>query len=317
MAPRSHQAVGRLSGAPQQARTPTRPNRGFLSMRSKKIERAPRNKVPQTRTRTPAPSARCTRPRQPDPMEICVQPELDFERAHDDCARPQTALVPVASIAERRRAGLLDGLFIGLTGSGFVALFHFLGGEITFAKTDAVVYAAVAYLFYAQYFFLFTTLAGATPGMQLAGLTVVGLDGSLPDTRQLLWRSFGYICSPALLTLFLRAFFGRSGTRTVSLGKTASLQTYVTAATPIPSPRIARNQQGIHEVRRAILQPPGSHEFGATLLFIGDCITQPLATSLSNHCNRNGLNVAAKTPRECAPSMPSNKPKLWTNRARV
>ena len=83
--------------------------------------------------------------------------------------------------------------FLALTGAGFLALFRSLGGAITFEKVDAIVYVTVLYLFYAQYFFLFTTFAGATPGMQLRGLTIVRLDGSLPDTKQLLWRSFGYL----------------------------------------------------------------------------------------------------------------------------
>ena len=133
-------------------------------------------------------------------MDIRIQPELDFS-APEDRARPQTALVPVATLDERRFAGILDATFLGLTGAAFVALFRSLGGEIAFEKIDAVVYLTALYLFYGLYFFLFTTFAGATPGMQLKGLTIVRLDGSLPDTRQLLWRSFGYVLSGATLML--------------------------------------------------------------------------------------------------------------------
>jgi len=139
--------------------------------------------------------------RQTERVDICIQPELDFSSSPDDRAHPQTALVPVASLAERRSAAILDAFFISLTAAGFVALFHALGGEIILAKMDAVVCAAVLYLFYSQYFFLFTSLGGATPGMQIRGLTVVRLDGSLPDTRQLLWRSFGYLLSGATVLL--------------------------------------------------------------------------------------------------------------------
>ena len=133
-------------------------------------------------------------------MDIRIQPELDFS-APDDRAHPQTALVPVATLAERRFAGALDAIFLALTGAGFLGLFRSLGGAITFDKMDAIVYLTVLYLFYAQYFFLFTTFAGATPGMQLRSLTVVRLDGSLPETKQLLWRSFGYLLSGATLML--------------------------------------------------------------------------------------------------------------------
>jgi uncharacterized RDD family membrane protein YckC len=175
-------------------------------------------------------------------MEICVQPELDFESVHDVRARPQTALVPVAGLAKRRWAGILDGLFISLTSAGFIALFHSLGGKIIFAKVDAIVYAAVVYLFYAQYFFLFTTLAGATPGMQLYGLTIVRLDGTLPDTRQLLWRSFGYLLSGATMLLgFLWALWDED--RFTWHDRIS--QTYVTGAAPF----IATNAQDIDPTR--------------------------------------------------------------------
>ena len=149
----------------------------------------------------PRPQRPAQRNRGTDRVDICIQPELSFSNSPEDRARPQTALVPVATLGERRWAGFLDGLFLALTCVGFAGLFHSLGGQFTLAKTDAVIYLTVAYLFYAVYFFLFTVLAGATPGMQLLGLTVVRLDGSLPDTRQLLWRNFGYLLSAATLML--------------------------------------------------------------------------------------------------------------------
>ena len=77
-------------------------------------------------------------------------------------------------------------------------------------KVDAVVYLAAFYLFYVQYFFLFTVFAGSTPGMQLRELTIVRLDGTLPDTRQLLWRAFGYAMSGATFMLgFVWSGMGR------------------------------------------------------------------------------------------------------------
>jgi uncharacterized RDD family membrane protein YckC len=163
-------------------------------------------------------------------LEICVQPELDFSSSADDRARPQTALVPVASLSRRRGAAALDALFIGITSAGFLALFHALGGQIGFEKMDILVYAVVLYLFYGQYFFLFTTLAGATPGMQLCELSCVRLDGSLPDTRQLLWRGFGYLLSGATLLIgFLWAIWDEDH----FTWQDRISQTYVTAASPV------------------------------------------------------------------------------------
>lgn len=169
-------------------------------------------------------------PRQTERVEICIQPELDFSAATDDRAHPQTALVPVAGLANRRHAGALDAFFLALTYAGFLGLFRSLGGQLTMEKIDALVYFAASYLLYAQYFFLFTTFAGATPGMQLCGLTIVRLDGSLPDTRQLLWRSFGYLLSGAT---FLLGFFWALWDEDTFTWQDRISQTYVTAATPV------------------------------------------------------------------------------------
>ena len=170
------------------------------------------------------------RQRQNERVEIRIQSELDFSSAPDDRAHPQSALVPVAGLSERRRAGALDVLFLCLTIAGFLGLFRSLGGQITLDKMDAIVYLAVSYLFYAQYFFLFTTFAGATPGMQLCGLTIVRLDGSLPDTGQLLWRSFGYLLSGGTLMLgFLWALWDED----LFTWQDRISQTYITAATPV------------------------------------------------------------------------------------
>ena len=170
------------------------------------------------------------RARQNERVEICIQPELDFSHSPDYRAHPLSALVPVASLRERRIAGALDALFLALTYAGFLGLFRSLGGQLMLEKVDAIVHLSVFYLFYAQYFFLFTTFAGATPGMQLRGLTIVRLDGSLPDTRQLLWRSFGYLLSGATLML---GFLWSQWDEDHFTWQDRISQTYVTAAAPI------------------------------------------------------------------------------------
>jgi uncharacterized RDD family membrane protein YckC len=170
------------------------------------------------------------RPRPPERVEIQIQPELDFSNAVAGRTRPQTALVPVADLAQRRLAGSLDVLFLGVTCAGFLGLFRSLGGQITLDKMDALVYVAVAFLFYSLYLSLFTTLAGATPGMQLRGLSMVRLDGTPPDTRQLLWRSFGYVLSGA--TLMLGYIWALWDEEHFTWHDRIS-QTYVTAAAPV------------------------------------------------------------------------------------
>jgi uncharacterized RDD family membrane protein YckC len=104
-------------------------------------------------------------------------------------------LFPVASLAERRRAALLDVALLLFSYGGMLALFCALGGRIGFNKLDAMVTAATLVLFYAQYFALFTIFGGATPGMMLRGLRVVSFDGSVPTSRQMVERSLGYLVS--------------------------------------------------------------------------------------------------------------------------
>ena len=168
--------------------------------------------------------------RKTERVEINVQPELDFSSAAHERAHPQTALVPVASLIERRKAGFLDAMFLGLTYAGFLGLFRSLGGQVVVEKADAVVYLAAFFLFYALYFSLFTTCAEATPGMQLLCLTTVRLDGTVPDTRQLLWRSFGYLLAGATLMLgFVWALWDEDH----FTWQDRISQTYVTGAMPL------------------------------------------------------------------------------------
>ena len=168
--------------------------------------------------------------RKTERVEINVQPELDFSSAAHERAHPQTALVPVASLIERRKAGFLDAIFLGLTYAGFLGLFRSLGGQVVVEKADAVVYLAAFFLFYALYFSLFTTCAEATPGMQLLCLTTVRLDGTPPDTRQLLWRSFGYLLAGATLMLgFVWALWDEDH----FTWQDRISQTYVTGAMPL------------------------------------------------------------------------------------
>lgn len=188
------------------------------------------------------------RPRQSERVEICVQPELDFSAAAHERARPQTALVPVASLAERLRASAIDAIFLVITCAGFAGLFRSLGGEIAISKMDALVCAAVIYLFYALYQCLFTTLAGATPGMQLRGLSIVRLDGTLPDTAQLLWRSFGYLLSGATLSF---GFFWALWDEDRFTWQDRISQTYVTAVEPLSdSGSFDLRPGGLHPGRR-------------------------------------------------------------------
>jgi len=104
-------------------------------------------------------------------------------------------LYAVASLSERRRAAIVDAGLLVFSYGGMLALFTVLGGHIGFNKLDITVAGATFALFYAQYFALFTVFGGSTPGMMLRGLRVVSFDGGIPTSRQMAWRSFGYLIS--------------------------------------------------------------------------------------------------------------------------
>jgi uncharacterized RDD family membrane protein YckC len=104
-------------------------------------------------------------------------------------------LAPIASLAERGRAALLDFALLAFSYGGMLALFWALGGHVALDRIDLAVIGATLVLFYAQYFALFTVFGGSTPGMMLGGLRVVSFDGGTPSSKQMLWRSVGYVIS--------------------------------------------------------------------------------------------------------------------------
>ncbi len=202
-------------------------------------KRTIRVEIPEPQRERPAPPRPRTlaRLRPAERLEIRIQPELDFSAVEGQRAHPQNALVPVATIGERRNAFLLDAIFILLTCAAFAALFvglmRAMGGEIVVDRMDAFVCAPIVYLFYSLYFLVFTIFAGATPGMQFCRLAIVRLDGHLPDTNQLVWRSFGYLLSGATLMLgFFWALWDEDG----FTWQDRISQTYVTSSAPLANP---------------------------------------------------------------------------------
>jgi len=137
---------------------------------------------------------------------------IDVSQPPDSDASPQTqvakderksppGLHPVASIDDRRLAALIDVSCLLFAYGGFLMLFGSLGGQFTLSKLSAAVYATTFAIVYLQYFTLFTTFGGTTPGMMMRGLQVVSFSGEPPTPRQMLLRSVGYILSAG--TFFL------------------------------------------------------------------------------------------------------------------
>jgi uncharacterized RDD family membrane protein YckC len=135
-------------------------------------------------------------------VEIHVsQPEFNFSVVDNFTVQSEASANPVAELSIRGWAGALDAVFLVGVFAGFLELFRSMGGQVGWMRVDLAVYAAAFFLIYALYFSLFTVFSGATPGMQFLGLAAVGPDGEFPETRQLFWRSFGYILSGGTLML--------------------------------------------------------------------------------------------------------------------
>ena len=110
-------------------------------------------------------------------------------------AATQTGLYPVASIEDRRIAGIVDLLCLLFAYGGFLGLFGSLGGHFTLSKLSAAVCAGTFSAVYLQYFALFTIFGGTTPGMMMRGLRVLSFSGDDPSPKQMLLRSLGYLFS--------------------------------------------------------------------------------------------------------------------------
>ena len=144
------------------------------------------------------------RPGLTEPFEIAI-PMLEASAAathggwtapsERDAAGSPARVYSVASLTERRKAAAVDVALLLFSYGGMLALFTVLGGRIGFNRMDLLVAGATFTLFYAQYFALFTIFGGSTPGMMLRGLRVVTFGGGVPTSRQMAWRSFGYLVS--------------------------------------------------------------------------------------------------------------------------
>jgi uncharacterized RDD family membrane protein YckC len=149
---------------------------------------------------------------------------------------PNHALVPVAALVRRAYAWCIDIGFLVACWGMFVGLVSVLGIEITSNRLALAICLAILFLLYAQYFGLFTTFGGTTPGMRVAGLRVVSFDGNPPTPKQLLWRSLGYLLAGgAVLLGFLWALWDDDR---LTWQDRAS-QTYLTSLPPVAEPHPA------------------------------------------------------------------------------
>jgi uncharacterized RDD family membrane protein YckC len=136
-------------------------------------------------------------------IDVSIPPSQQAESESDagESRSKHYGLYPVASLEQRRLAGLIDIICLLFAYGGFLALFGSLGGQFTLSKLSAEVYAATLAVVYLQYFALFTVFGGTTPGMMFRGLQVSNFCGESPTPRQMLLRSLGYLISAS--TMFI------------------------------------------------------------------------------------------------------------------
>ena len=151
---------------------------------------------------------RMAKPEEPVDTQYLIDVSLGGGPQQENADVPQIAalpehasMYPVATLDERRGAGLIDAACLAFAYGGFLALFGSLGGHFTLSKLSTAVYFFTFAFVYLQYFGLFTIFGGTTPGMMIRGLQVTTFSGDEPTLRHLLWRATGYMLSAG--TIFL------------------------------------------------------------------------------------------------------------------
>ncbi|HXE75002.1 MAG TPA: RDD family protein [Candidatus Xenobia bacterium] len=128
-----------------------------------------------------------------------VQTRFEFTPPPTEAASlPVRAAAPVEL---RLCAGLFDALLIVVAAGFFFSLFALLGGELSFARRDLLIYLLASSVLPAGYLSLFTLFGGRTPGMQRFGLHAVGFDARPMTPERARWRAFGYLVSLGSLLL--------------------------------------------------------------------------------------------------------------------
>ncbi len=126
------------------------------------------------------------------------QQRLDFFGQEEILTPPQSNIIcdaPVAPIALRVEAALIDGLITLLPALAGLALFLYEGGHLSFNK-HVLPFWMAAFLTVPVLYKLLWTIAGRDSiGMSFAGLRLVDFDGHPPSSERRYQRMFGSFLS--------------------------------------------------------------------------------------------------------------------------
>lgn len=147
---------------------------------------------------------------EPEPVEIVLESSQGLAQAA--ASESASLLGDLAPLGLRFLAGVVDALVLLLALGLFALIFWRAGGRVSPQPANLVVLAFIAVFFILLYFGLFTAVTSSTLGLVWMGLEVRNLDGTLPTTRESLWRALGYMVSiNALMLGFIWALVDADG----------------------------------------------------------------------------------------------------------
>lgn len=132
---------------------------------------------------TPVPPAAPAPPPAPAPAAAAYQ------------ANETPFVVPVAPLAERAVAALLDLAVVVLALGIFVGLLWTVERDLFVAAESLRMVGIAFFMLVCFYWIFYVAFLGETAGMSWMGLRVLNLDGDAPTARQLRTRAFGTIIS--------------------------------------------------------------------------------------------------------------------------
>ncbi len=137
------------------------------------------------------------------PGDVPKQQSIAFPRA-TPLHQPALLEFPVAPVAARAKAGLIDGAWIACGATLLFGAFYALGGRLPLDATIRPLLApalcAIAIL-PILYLHLFLTYSAATPGMRAMGLRIVDFDGRAATFRQRRRRVWASMASMASICM--------------------------------------------------------------------------------------------------------------------
>jgi uncharacterized RDD family membrane protein YckC len=103
--------------------------------------------------------------------------------------------LPVAPFSQRALAAVVDCLIVLAACTGFALIALRMAGELPHGRLALALVSLIPNLFWAVYQYLFLVYSGATPGMEMAQLSLETFDGTEPGRRTRRFRALAMAVS--------------------------------------------------------------------------------------------------------------------------